>query len=146
MSGPLYPPATATATTDTSTGTPSLGELVGEITQDLTTLVRQELELAKAEVTQSAKKAGKGAGMFAGAGYAGHMVLLFLSISLWWALGNATGHGWSALIVAVLWAIVGAVLFVTGRKEFKTVPGLDRTTDTLKKVPNALKGDEQENR
>lgn len=140
MSVPLSP------STETTTGTPSLGEIVGEITQDLTTLVRQELELAKAEATQSAKKAGKGAGMFAGAGYSGHMVLLFLSISLWWALGNATGHGWSALIVAAIWAIIGAVLYTAGRKEFKTVPGLERTTDSLKKVPNALKGDEQENR
>ena len=49
----------------------------------------------------AAKRAGKGAGMFGGAGVAGHFVLLFLSISLWWALGDGMGHGWSALIVAM---------------------------------------------
>ncbi len=88
----------------------SLGELVGEITSDLSTLMRQEVELAKAEATQSAKRAGKGAGMFGGAGVAGHFVLLFLSISLWWALGDGMGHGWSALIVAAIWAVIAVVL------------------------------------
>jgi len=124
----------------------SLGELVGEIAADLSTLMRQEVELAKAEITQSAKRAGKGAGMYGGAGLAGHMVLLFLSIALWWALGDSMGHGWSALIVAVIWAIIGAILFMVGRKEFAEVRGLDRTTETVKKIPNAIKGNEEENR
>jgi len=124
----------------------SLGELVGEIATDLSTLMRQEVELAKAEIAQSAKRAGKGAGMFGGAGLAGHMVLLFLSIALWWALGDSMGHGWSALIVAAIWAVIGAVLALLGRKEFAEVRGLDRTTETVKKIPNAIKGNEEENR
>jgi len=126
--------------------TRSLGELISGITNDLSTLVRQEVELAKAEATQSAKRAGKGAGMLGGAGFAGYMVLLFLSISLWWALGDAIGHGWSALIVAALWAIVGAVLWSVGRKEMAQVRGMDRTADSIKKIPNAVKGNEEENR
>jgi len=124
----------------------SLGELVSRITTDLSTLVQQEIALAKAEATQSAKRAGKGAGMFGGAGFAGYFVLLFLSIALWWALGDSMGHGWSALIVAALWAIVGLVLYLRGRKEFAKVRGLDRTTETLGKIPNAIKGNEEENR
>lgn len=124
----------------------SLGELVGEITSDLSKLVRQEVDLAKAEVAQSAKRAGKGAGMFGGAGVAGHMVLLFLSIALWWALGVGMGHGWSALIVAGIWAVAGVVLALLGRKEFAEVRGLDRTAETVKKIPNAVKGNEEENR
>ncbi len=124
----------------------SLGELISEITSDLSTLMRQEVELAKAEATQSAKRAGKGAGMFGGAGLAGHMVLLFLSIALWWALGDGIGHGWSALIVAVIWAVIGLVLFLLGRREFASIRGLDRTADSLKKIPNALQGNEEENR
>ena len=124
----------------------SLGELVGEITADLSTLMRQEVELAKAEATQSAKRAGKGAGMFGGAGVAGHFVLLFLSISLWWALGDGMGHGWSALVVAAIWAVIAAVLALAGRKEFAAIRGLDRTAETVKKIPNAVKGNEQENR
>jgi hypothetical protein len=124
----------------------SLGELISEITADLSTLVRQEVALAKAEATQSAKRAGKGAGMFGGAGFAGYFVLLFGSIALWWAIGDGVGHGWSALIVAVLWAVAGTILAVVGKKEFAQIRGLDRTTETLGKIPNAVKGHEEDNR
>ncbi len=138
MSSPLPGPGT--------TDPRPLGELIGEITGDLSTLLRQEVELAKAELTQSAKRAGKGSGMFAGAGIAGHMVLVFLSVSLWWALGVHIGLGWSALIVAVIWAVVAAVLILLGRKEFDAIKGLKRTSETVGKIPNAIKGNEQENR
>lgn len=121
----------------------SIGEMLTDISADLSTLVRQEIELAKAELRQSAGKAGKGAGMFAGAGVAGHMVLLFLSIALWWGLGDKTGHGWSALIVAVLWAIIGAVLAVMGKKEIKQVQGVPKTAETVKKIPSAVAGHEE---
>lgn len=123
-----------------------LGELIGEITEDLSTLVRQEIELAKAEAKEAAAKAGKGAGMFAGSGVAGHFVLLFLSIALWWGLGNVTGHAWSALIVAVIWAVIAVVLIMVGRKEFQSIRGLKRTAETVQKIPNAVKGHEEENR
>jgi len=123
-------------------GDRSLGDLISEVTQDLSTLVRQELELAKAEVQQSAARAGKGAGMLGGAGVAGYFVLLFLSIALWWAIGSATGLGWSALIVAVIWGIIAAILYSMGRKSLKSVRGIPKTTDTVKKIPDALKGNE----
>jgi uncharacterized membrane protein YqjE len=125
-----------------SIGDRSLGDLISEVTQDLSTLMRQELELAKAEVQQSAARAGKGAGMLGGAAVAGYFVLLFLSVALWWAIGSATGLGWSAVIVAVIWAIIGAVLYAAGRKSLKSVGGIPRTADTVKKIPDALKGNE----
>lgn len=133
-----------TETADSSSR--SLGELLSEVTEDLSTLMRQEVALAKAEATQSAKRAGKGIGMFVGAVVAAHFVLLFLSIALWWGLGNSLGHGWSALIVAVLWAVVGVVLFLVGKKALAEVRGLDRTTETVAKIPNAIKGNEEQNR
>jgi hypothetical protein len=146
---PGTPPAPATAAgTAGPTGTgeqQSLGELVAEVSRDLSTLLRQEVELAKAEAKQSAQRAGKGAGMLAGAGVAGHMVLLFLSVALWWALGAVMGRGWSALVVAAIWAIVAAVLAARGRKELRTVAGMPETTDTLKKIPNAVRGHEEKN-
>ena len=124
----------------------SVGELLGEVTSDLSTLLRQEIELAKAEARQSAKAAAKGGSMFAGAAVAGHFVLLFLSIALWWALGDALDSlGWSAVIVAALWAVVAAVLAVRGRTETKRVSGLPATADTGKKIPNALHGHEEKN-
>ena len=119
----------------------SVGELLGNVSRDLSTLMRQELALAKAELQTEAKKAGKGAAMMSGAGFAGYMVLLFLSFALWWALANVMDQGLAALIVAVLWAVVGAVLFASGRRSFReTNPKPERTVDTLKQVPDALKG------
>ncbi|TDC50026.1 phage holin family protein [Jiangella ureilytica] len=120
----------------------SLGDLLGEVSRDLSTLVRQEVELAKAELQQSAGRAGRGAGMYGGAGLAAWLTLLFLSIALWWAIADATGHGWSALIVAALWAVVAAVLAARGRSEMRRVRGTPRTTETVKEIPDALKPQE----
>jgi hypothetical protein len=121
----------------------SIGALVSDISADLSTLMRQEVALAKAEVKDSATKAGKGAGMLAGAGYAGHFVLLFLSIALWQGLGDLIDNdAWGAVIVAVLFGIVAAVLALSGRKQLKTVEGIPQTTETAKRVPDALKGNE----
>ena len=119
----------------------SLGELVGAISSDLSTLIRQEIELAKAELKQEAAKTGRGAGMLGGAGFAGYMVLLFGSIATWWGLSNVMDQGWAALIVAAMWALVGLVLFVIGRRQLRAVhPKPERTIDTVQQVPDALKG------
>src|SRR4029077_13115724 len=113
-------PADVGPATQGSVGDRSLGELISEVTGDLSTLMRQELELAKAELQQSATRAGKGAGMLGGAALAGYFVLLFASIALWWAIGAATGLGWSAVIVAVIWGVIGAVLYAVGRNSLKS--------------------------
>ena len=140
------PGVTGTATSSTGSN-PSVGELVGEISRDFSTLMRQEVALARAEITDSAKKAGKGGGMFGGAAMAGHFVLLFVSIALWWALGEWFDN-WavSALVVAVIWGVVAAVLAMKGRDELRKVQGIPQTTETLSKIPNAVTGHEEENR
>ncbi|GFJ83515.1 hypothetical protein Phou_076950 [Phytohabitans houttuyneae] len=117
----------------------SFGELVGEVAQDLSTLVRQEMDLAKAELRQEAGKAGRAAGAFGAAAVAGHMVLLFLSFALWWALANGMDEGWAALIVAVVWAVAAAVLYAVARSQVQRVHGLTRTAETAKQIPDALK-------
>lgn len=124
--------------------TDSLGQLLGEVSKDISTLFRQEVELAKAELSQSAKKAGKGAGMFGGAGVAGLMALLFLSIALWWGLGLLIGNTWSAIIVAVIWGIAAAILAMRGKKEIDEIQGAPKTAETLKKVPEAFKTSEDQ--
>jgi hypothetical protein len=137
-SGDMGTPTTEAGRPDVE-GT-SVGALISEVTKDLSVLMRQELELAKVEVKAEAKKAGQGAGMFGAAAFSGYMVLMFLSIALWWALSHLVGHSWSALIVAVLWGVIGAVTFVLGRKKFREVnPKPERTVDTLSQVPSALK-------
>ena len=120
----------------------SVGELFSDVAADLSTLIRQEMELAKAELRQSATRAGKGAGMLAGAGISGHMVLLFASVAAWWGIGDATGHGWSALIVAAIWLIAAAVLGLMGRREISAVPGMSQTAQTVKRIPDAVRGNE----
>lgn len=110
----------------------SIGELIGELTQDLSRLMRQELELAKAEIREEAGKAGKAGGMLAGAGFAGYMTAVLLSLALVFALGNLMDLGWAALIVAVLWGIAGAVMFNSGRAKLRRVAKPERTIETLK--------------
>ena len=132
---PEPPPSAAHVKADNA----SLGDLLGDVTRDLSTLMRQEVELAKAELKQSTSRAGKGAGMLAGAGIGGHFVLLFLSLALMWALGAIMPLGWSALIVAVIWAIIAAVLASIGRKELKQIKGMPQTGETLSEIPPTLK-------
>ena len=118
----------------------SIGQIMGNITSDLSTLMRQEMALAKAEMKVEAAKAGKAAGMLGGAGFAGYMTILFLSLALWAALADLVGWGWAGLIVAVLWGIVAAVLFVIGRKRMKEVnPKPEQTVETVSEIPPALK-------
>jgi hypothetical protein len=121
---------------------PSAGELFSDVAADLSTLMRQEVDLAKAELRQSATQAGKGAGLLAGAGVGGYMVLLFASVAAWWGIGDKTGHGWSALIVAAIWLIVAAVLGLMGRREVSAVSGAPQTAQTVKKIPSAVRGNE----
>jgi hypothetical protein len=121
---------------------PSIGDLLSDVSQDVTLLMRQEVELAKAEIKQSATRAGKGAGMLGAAGVSAHFAVLFLSIAGWWALGDAIGRGWSGLVVALIWLLIAAALALTGRKEIKTVTGLPKTAETVKRIPDAVKGNE----
>lgn len=136
-------PDAAAAAADTEAeyraATQSLGDLVSELTTDLSALMRQELALAKAEAKQQASRAGKGAGMLGGAGYAAGLVVLFLSFALMWALGDLFDHiGWGALVVAALWAIVAAVLYFAGRKALNKVEPMPQTVDSVKHIPDTL--------
>ena len=123
-----------------------LGELLNDLTRDVSTLMRQEVELAKAELKESATKAGKGAGMLAGAAWAGHLAVVFLSLAAWWALGLLIGLGWSVVVVAVIWGIVAAVLASVGRKELKTINGMPRTAETVREIPPTFKPNTEETR
>jgi hypothetical protein len=111
----------------------SIGQLMSEVAGDVSKLFRQEVQLAKAEMKEEALKAGKAGGMLAGAGFAGYMVAVLLSLALVFALGAVMPLGWAALIVAVIWAIIGGVLYSTGRQRLKRVDPVPRQTiETLK--------------
>lgn len=119
-----------------------MGEAFSDVAADLSTLMRQEVDLAKAELRQSAVRAGKGAGMLAGAGVSGHFVLLFVSVAAWWGIGTAIGLGWSALIIAAIWLIIAVILGLQGRREITAVSGTPQTVQTVKKIPDAVRGNE----
>jgi hypothetical protein len=119
----------------------SVGELVGQVSRDLSTLMRQELELAKVELRQEAAETGRAGAALGGAGFAAAMVLLFASCALWWGLAVVVAPGWAALLVAVVWAAVGVPLYLSGRRRLRAVhPVPERTARTLRDVPDALRG------
>src|SRR5215216_420290 len=130
---------------DPNAGTKSIGDALGDVTRDLSVLFQQELALAKAEVRQTVNRAGQAVGMFAGAAIAAFLFVLFLSLALWEALSESTGRGWGAVIVAAVWLVAGLVLFAVARAQMKKVGGLPQTTETVRQVPNAIKGHEERN-
>ena len=124
----------------------SIGEAVGAVTRDMSVLVQQELALAKAEARQSASRPGQAAGMCAGAAVAAFLFVVFLSIALWVTISDNTGPAWAAVIVAAIWLVAAGVLFLVARGQIKKISGLQQTTETVRQVPNALKGHEERNR
>ena len=119
----------------------SVGEIMGKISADMSTLMRQELQLAKAELTVEAKKATAGVAMLAAAGVAGFFLLMFALITLWQALASLFDEdAWSALVVTVLLAVVAGVLALMGKKKMQQVnPKPEQTIETLQEAPSALK-------
>jgi uncharacterized membrane protein len=112
----------------------SVGELLKHVASDLSTLVSQEIALAKAEMTQEAKRAGKVAGVFGGAAGAGYFMLLFGSLTLVFLLADLfDSNTLGALVVTVLYALIAAVLAVRGRATVKTLhPKPEQTIESLK--------------
>ncbi|MFI5488734.1 phage holin family protein [Micromonospora echinaurantiaca] len=119
----------------------SVGELFGDVTRDFSTLMRKEIELAKAELREEASQAGKAGGLFGGAGLAGFLAVLFVSYAVWWGLSNVMDQGWAALLVAIAWAVIGGVLLANARARLREMRGvLPRTQETARQLPNAIRG------
>ena len=118
-----------------SVGDSSVGELIGELAGDLSTLLRQEMELAKAELKAEVSKAGKGAGLLGGAGYAGLMLGVFASLTVMFLLDLAMPTWVAALLVTLAWGVAGFVLFTTGREQIKSVnPTPTQTVESIKET------------
>jgi uncharacterized membrane protein YqjE len=110
-----------------------IGELVKDLAGQTSTLVRQEIKLAQAEVTEKGKVAGRGAGMLAGAGVAALLMLGTLTAVLVVALDSALPLWLAALIVTLLWGVVAAVLAQAGRKALRAAtPPAPQTVETVK--------------
>jgi lipopolysaccharide export LptBFGC system permease protein LptF len=111
-----------------------LGELLKQLSEQTSRLVHQELELAKAELTQKAKQAGMGAGLFGGAGALGLAALGALTACFILALDVVMPAWLAALIVAVVYGAVAAVLAMRGRAKVKQAvpPVPEQTIETVK--------------
>lgn len=114
-------------------GDTSLGALVGQASKELSTLFRKEVELAKAELSGEIAQAGKGAGMFGGAGVVALYGVGFAMLAGMFGLGAVMPLGWAALIVAGACLLVAGLLALTGRRAMRRVsPKPERTIRTLK--------------
>jgi uncharacterized membrane protein YqjE len=111
----------------------SLGTLLGEVARDVSELLRKELELAKVELREEAAKASKAGAKLGAAGLMGYLALFMASFAAAWGLAEVIPAGWAFLIVAAVYAVVAAVLFMNGRKQLREVSPMPRQTkETLK--------------
>ena len=111
----------------------SIGDLLKQLSQETSTLVRQEMALARAELTEQGKRAGTGAGMLGGAGVAGLLTLGALTATLIGVLDTAMAFWLAALIVTAVWAAVAGVLALQGRNKIKdATPPAPQTVETVK--------------
>jgi MFS family permease len=111
-----------------------IGDLVKQLAGQTSTLVRQEIDLAKAEMSEKAGIAGKGAGMFSGAAVVGLLAAGALTACVILALSKAVPDWLAALIVALVLGAVAAVLALQGRDRIRaaTPPVPEKTVETVK--------------
>jgi F0F1-type ATP synthase assembly protein I len=110
-----------------------IAELLKRLSNETTHLVKMELELAKAEMTQKGKQAGTGVGLLGGGGVAGLMALIALTLTLIYLLDTFMKTWIAALIVTVLWGAIAGALALKGKKELQEVnPAPEQTIETVK--------------
>jgi Putative Actinobacterial Holin-X, holin superfamily III len=110
-----------------------VGDLVKQLADQTSTLVRQEIDLAKAEVTQKGKEAGKGAGLLAGGAVVGLLGAGTLVAFIVLALNRAIADWLAALIVAVVLLALAAALALAGRNRLRqATPPAPQTVETVK--------------
>ena len=111
----------------------SLSELLSEVTSELGTLFRKEVELARVETSEQVSRAAKAGGMLGAAAVIGFLDLILFSFAAAWALSEIVPEGVAFLIVAIVFAIVAGALAVAGKKRIASVnPVPNQTVQTLK--------------
>lgn len=125
-----------TATRDERT----IGQLVADISHELSGLVQAEIALAKAELSQSAKKGGIGAGLLVAAGVIALVMFVMLCITVGFGIAAAGLPYWAAFgIVTVALLLIAGVLAAVGRKQVKAVGKPQQTIDTTKRSIEVVK-------
>lgn len=123
--------ATPARTTD-ATREQSLGTLVSDASQQVSTLVRKEMQLAKAEVAQTAKKAGLGAGLLGAAAFLGLFTFLFFSLAVAWLLDSFMPRSLAFALVGLAFALLAGILALVAKKKLTGISGPNRTVQAVK--------------
>jgi protein-S-isoprenylcysteine O-methyltransferase Ste14 len=132
------PPASVPSDDD-----PTIGKLVIDATRDISTLIHQEIELAKSELKVSVKHGGTGLGLFAGAAFLGVLAIIMLSVAFAYLL-NWNGEGldlhWAFLVVFVVYLLLAGLLAYIGLRQVKQVKAPERAIRQGQEIPKALRG------
>lgn len=122
---------------------PTIGRLVNDATQDLSALIRKEIELAKSEIKVSVGFGAVGAAMFAAAAFIAVLAIIMLSVAIAYFI-NWNGSGlalhWAFLIVFALYLAIAGLLVLLGIKKVKKVGPPEKAIKQGKEIPKALKG------
>ncbi|MEZ5096318.1 MAG: phage holin family protein [Nocardioides sp.] len=119
---------------------PTIGRLVSDASRDISTLISQEIELAKSELKVSVRNGGTGVGLVAGAAFFGLMALIMLSVAFAYFV-HLTGLGlhWSFLIVFGAYLLIAALLGLVGVSKVKKVRGPERAIRQAQEAKAILK-------
>jgi Putative Actinobacterial Holin-X, holin superfamily III len=122
-------------------GEPTIGRLIADTTSDLSSLVRDEIALAKSELTFSAKAGGIGAALFAVAAFFGLLAIIMVSIAFAYALASLPhiGDTVAFLIVFAVYLLIAAILAFVGLRKIKQVRAPEKTIATMKSNTQVLK-------
>ena len=123
-----------------ATDDPTIGKLVGDVSKDVSSLIRSEIALAKTELKFSAKAGGVGIALFAAAGFLLVLAVIMLSVAFAYFL-NFTGLdlAWCFLIVFGVYALIAAVLGLIGYRNVRKVRGPEASIEQLKETKAVLK-------
>ena len=124
-------------------GEPTIGRLVTDASRDISSLITQEIQLAKSELKMSVKAGGVGIGLFAAAAFVAVLAIIMLSVAIAYLIhwnGDGPALQWAFLIVFAFYLLVAAVLGLVGYRKFKQVGPPDKAIHQGKEIPKALKG------
>ena len=122
---------------------PTLGKLVMDAQRDISSLISQEIQLAKSEIKVSAKHGGVGIGLFAGAAFLVLLAIIMLSVAFAYLIhwnGEGLDLHWAFLIVFAFYLLIAGLLAFVGIKKVKQVKAPERAIAQGRQIPQALKG------
>ena len=122
---------------------PTIGRLVTDASRDISSLISQEIALAKSELKVSVKAGGLGIGLFAAAGFVAVLAIIMLSVAFAYFIhwnGSGLSLHWAFLIVFAFYLLVAGLLVFVGIRKVKQVRGPEKAMRQGKAIPRALKG------